>query len=436
MKRSVQRILDGVVGKFGPDASLPFDGGGLPGHVKRGDRNFLVVDAVVEESGFDPWEPRSGRTPEYIAATTSESGLLLFDVNGVGSARRDGHRVSTLTYRSRGVVVGAPVRRLRSAKLYGVSAFFPGIGRWSAMSGSTEDRQTNGEGRLKSVSYRLEAAPEQSAKTGAGRTLTLTTHWETSGPEDRRVLYSPVSVSSTSKYPEDWSQHFKPLQAVQELVSLAYQGFVVADGGRAMVDTTGTAPDEHPVWWHTNFMERSPGAPEPRSMTDRPTFTLRDLGGIDGLRRWLTLRAAHPRATGPLVLPFTRGTHVVETRLTEVAAALEYWVAHQRRTRAWTKRGDNYAEAVALHVGKEFIRWVGDPSKWAKTFWSTYTGLKHIHDFKYDPYEVSLLADSGSILLQCALLNRVARTKAPETAICTSHSNRQLGEDVRSLVQP
>jgi hypothetical protein len=127
----------------------------------------------------------------------------------------------------------------------------------------------------------------------------------------------------------------------------------------------------------------------------------------------------------------------VETQLLEIATAIEYWVALHRRTTQWanntTKRGA-HALALARHVGKSFADLVGDPAAWGERFWPTYILLKHEPNAEYDAYEVSLLAQTGTILLQSALLNRVAGTSAPARAICTSHRHHVTGERTRDLL--
>ncbi|WP_369403323.1 MULTISPECIES: HEPN domain-containing protein [Gordonia] len=72
-----------------------------------------------------------------------------------------------------------------------------------------------------------------------------------------------------------------------------------------------------------------------------------------------------------------------------------------------------------MHVGSAFRKFVGgDECKWARLFWDRYTALKHDPLVSYDSYEISTLMRSGRILLMCALLNRVAGSKAPTRWIC------------------
>ncbi|MDP9458771.1 MAG: hypothetical protein M3Q22_00500 [Actinomycetota bacterium] len=128
----------------------------------------------------------------------------------------------------------------------------------------------------------------------------------------------------------------------------------------------------------------------------------------------------------------------METRLLELAAGIEYWVALHRRTTKWAaKRSDieSHAHGLALHIGKPFRDWVGDPAEWARRFWDTYNVLKHRPNETYDAYETSLLAESGAVLLQCALLNRAGGSRRPAQVICQSHRYYEVGRQTSELLK-
>jgi hypothetical protein len=63
-----------------------------------------------------------------------------------------------------------------------------------------------------------------------------------------------------------------------------------------------------------------------------------------------------------------------------------------------------------------------------------YGDLKHDSSLKYDAGELYLLAETGRILLACALLNRIALNKTPSKVICGSHRTDGLGVDIRRLL--
>jgi hypothetical protein len=432
-------LMDGTVGYFWPDLDgAPDPERALAGHTRLGPEGQLLIDLLtpLEELPTGPAE-----IPHSISATTSATGALFLDVRGVRhTGNFAGFRPDTRQYRCAAVVIDAPVYRLRSDKLLSVAAFFPGIGRWAGLSGSEESPEYKADGRLQSWSVKLEAGDDLTERLPGGKTLALSTHWEVDGPIDRRVLYAPVSLSVSSKRPSSWVDLVRPLWAIQGLISLAFDGLVLADGGRADLDISG---DEEvtstPTWWSARLMRQPPGARLPKSMTESPSFDLATLGGIGGLRRWVALQNQYGRAVGPLVSPHRFGSINVETRLLELAAAMEYWVAVHRRTTKWAAKRpeiESVAHALAKHIGKPFAEWVGDVDEWSRRFWNSYNLLKHRPNEQYDAYEIRLLAESGAVLLQCALLNRAGASRRPAQVICKSHRFYEVGRQTRELLAP
>ncbi|GGI10286.1 hypothetical protein [Isoptericola cucumis] len=405
----------------------------MPGHVHLSADGELVLDLLDPHA--DPF--RENPLPRSVAAATSAGGALFLDVHhGRLATTHGGYRVATRTYRTHGVVSGAPLRDLRSDGFLDVSAFFPGIAGWAGVAGSSTSPSKDEKGRLNSLAITVQAAEPQSEDLSRGRRLELSTHWQVDGPADRRTVYAPVEFKISASRPADWTDLIPPLQSIQGLVSLAYDGLVVADGGRVTMDSK-KPPMDSPTWWTARLMRRPDGARPPRSMTETPSFNLRTIGGLAGLRRWIELTDAHPRATGPLVARHRYGLQNVETRLMEIAAAIEYWVSAHRRSAQWAQSSlgqGKFAANLAARVGAPFSEFVGDSMAWSRRFWNTNNLLKHEPNGQYDAYEVALLADTGAMLLQSALLNRIARTTAPARAIFDSHRHHQLGEAIRDLL--
>ncbi|WP_402374968.1 ApeA N-terminal domain 1-containing protein [Isoptericola rhizosphaerae] len=427
-------LMTGAVGYFWTDVDevMALDRA-MPGHVHLSADGDLQIDLLVPNA--DPFGDVP--LPSSVAATTSVGGALFLDVgHGRLATTHGGYRVATRTYRAHGVVTGAPLRDLRSDGFRDVSAFFPGIARWAGVAGSSTAPAKGEDGRLTSLAITVQAAEARAQDLGKGRQLELSTHWQVDGPEDRRTIYAPVEFKVSASRPASWSDLIPPLQSIQGLLSLAYDGLVVADGGRVTMDTD-RPPMESPKWWTARIMRRPDGARAPRSMTEIPNFHLSTIGGIAGLRRWIDLTDKHPRATGPLLAGHRYGLQNVETRLMEIAAAIEYWVSAHRRSAQWARKSQGqgrFAANLAARVGAPFGDLVGDPMAWARRFWKTYTLLKHEPNSEYDAYEVSLLAATGAVLLQSALLNRVAGTSAPARAICDSHRYYHLGAQTRGLL--
>jgi hypothetical protein len=211
-------------------------------------------------------------------------------------------------------------------------------------------------------------------------------------------------IGTVSKTPRTWQQHLVPLIAVQDLINLAYRGFVPAE--HATVEfkyREDDQPRKTPRMWNSRLMTVPPGVSRPNSMTEFPLFHLQNIGGVQGVRNWIRLDHEYPRATGPITNVYCYGASGVEVRLIEIALGLEYWtkVHNELRTHVGeaAKANEENLEplpmSVGRHVGSAFADFVGDLYKWSDLFWNTYNNLKHAPNFEYDPYEVQTLGDTG-----------------------------------------
>ncbi|MDP9458772.1 MAG: hypothetical protein M3Q22_00505 [Actinomycetota bacterium] len=227
-------LMDGTVGYFWPD----LDGAGeldraLAGHAHLGPEGQLLIDVLSPITGELPWFAEPEKLPHSLMAATAVTGALFLDIRGVRHQNIFGsYRPDTRQYRCGAVVIDAPIHRLRSHGLLSVTAFFPGIGRWAGLSASEETPEMTEDGRLLSLSVKLQSSDDLSERLPGGKTLSLSTHWQVDGPIDRRVIYAPVSLTVSNARPSTWIELIKPLMAIQGLISLAFNGLVLADGGQ------------------------------------------------------------------------------------------------------------------------------------------------------------------------------------------------------------
>ena len=113
--------------------------------------------------------------------------------------------------------------------------------------------------------------------------------------------------------------------------------------------------------------------------------------------------------------------------------ALEYWRAAHRGTHAWAKeKKEPPPLAAAKRIGSVFDAFVGDSEVWAKRYWNAYNGLKHDPSFAIDGTKAYLLAESGYVLLLCSMLDRVAGSKKPSSAICQGNQFKAFGDALRN----
>lgn len=375
---------------------------------------------------------------------TESTRTIFFDRAGVSRSNVMGQQASTQTVRTRGVVVNVPFAVLESPDFKEVEVWIPGVTLWSGLQGATETVEFYDDDRQKGYTAATVHVEPLEIQIRPGLKLTLGTTWSVEGPDDRRILSTPLVVGTTSARPRTWQQHVVPLIAVQDLINLAYEGFVPAGHGTVEFQCVkDRQPRQTPQMWNSRLMAVSRGVSRPKSMTEFPLFNLRNIGGVRGVRNWIRLDHEYPRATGPLTTAYRYGASSVELRLIEIALGLEYWTkVHRKLGRAWAqprrlRRGVNepLPMAVGRHVGPAFAEFVGDLAEWSKRFWDTYSSLKHAPSFEYDIAEVRLLGDSGALLLLGALLNQVATNKIPMKVICDSHRTHMIGYNVRELLK-
>lgn len=396
----------------------------------RVESRFATIDVLDEDpiGSFD----HDLVQPEAMAAALPTDSLLLLETYQSRASRRFGGlpRASSKQYRARTVVGNAPVGELRSPKLLAASANFHGIGRWAGLSAS-EERSKMDQGVVKEWTLKLSESEELSATLSGGRLLEVSTSWRVDGPPDRRTISAPTVIGCKTTRPRDAWMLLEPLVHIQNLLSIAFGGLVVAEGGSAAVDL-GAASDSRrgtPTFWSGPLHAPPKSAVLPKNMKEHPLFRLSTVGGIEGLGRWVRLCDKHGRAVRPLVRHFRTGHSAAEVTLIETAAAMEYWVKANRTSRwAQTRR---WAQAIAGRAGKAFAEWAGDPEAWGKAFWGTNNALKHEPTATMDPRELTDLAVSGRHLLTAILLDRVAGSRAPSRTIFRHHRLHDLGLRMR-----
>lgn len=416
------------------------------GYVRLGNDNRIHLTLLNEtdikslaENVTDPEIPR------IVLGATEHGGLILLDLRGYRSELRyGGSSASVMHYYGQSIVAGVNLRKIRSNRLKSISAHFFGTSHWFDVRPVDEKLSLHPNSNLiKSYSISVDHDPGQTETISEGREIVIARTWLTTGPADRRTVHAPISISCRSRSPKDLFHLRRPLLYIQDLISLAYGGLVVADGGRAEPDSI----EEHssmPRFWDGLLMSATPNAALAKD-TGFPLFHCSDIGGLSGLRRWIKLYDSHARAVHPVVGHYRTGHVFPPLRLLEVASGIEYWVAIHRRSTKWAhticskcKKGNRlcgYAWTLASHVGQDFGDWVGDPHRWACEFWSTYNRLKHEPSYSIDPYEVSLLAESGSLLLAAALLNRISRSKTPSKLIFTRGRYWALRGELREMLK-
>lgn len=429
----IDEVLAGSLGFFIPKATTgpePASQGRVAGYVHI-DGRYAVIDTLVERPA-DDWLTSTAPAPSSIAAIMPEDSALFLEVQGPSPTTRfGGLRASTHRYRSRTVVGAAPIDGLRSDWLMSLTAEFAEIGRWAGISTTREEHEKYADGRLKSWSMSLEDSFEpRTCVLGRGRELVLSTTWRVDGPVDGRKIWAPVTIGCRSSRPRTAWDLVEPLLRVQDLLSLAFDGFVAASGAGAELDLPPS--DDHVVractCWNGSLMVRGPGATPPNSMTEFPLFYLETVGGLPGLARWISLYDRYPGIPRTVVDRYRLGANSPEVHLTQVASGIERWVKAHRPAHWATAH--KYASALVTHLGRLCADWIGDPQGWSKEFWEANDSLKH-ESKRVDPWRMNDLATCGQLMLAAALLDQVAGSRTPSRSIFQHHRAVHLGMRMR-----
>lgn len=424
----VSEVLEGGLGFFWPVAS-----GSFPdletdeprcGYIRRDDDAVSVVLLVEDAS-------EAFRTPEAIGLVgyTQHGGVLIPDVHRVRSTMSfGGGRASVHRYVAHSVLGDIEPLDLTCLDLDLVSMAVNGnsLLRWGGFDAVDQSTTTDERNRVQEFQVKLKNTPDLTVPLEASTTLRLAAHWSTS-LDSQRGLSIEMGLSVSIKRPGSSSfDLLTRLRQVQDLLGLAYDGHIIID--RMQARSPG---QEHRVpMWSGALMSDSP----PDLAADRgkpPMFSLSDIGGAVGVRRWTEMYDRFPRSVAPISNYIRYGSPSPEVRLLEVAAAIEQWVATHRRSTQWASRGTNFAAALARHVGTPFTDWAGPADLWATQFWDSYNDLKHLRSNGPSPREAFLAAETGYRLLAAALLNRVAGSKQPSRQMLTNYRLTGVGNAMR-----
>ncbi|MFF0453350.1 ApeA N-terminal domain 1-containing protein [Nocardia africana] len=443
MTEHLQNTMSGTAGYFWDHVPRELDlETSLPGYVQLQDDGYFHI--VVVTSHVNPaadWDGNDRDFPNSIVGMTNVRGSLFFDFAGMSESNIIGAtRASTRTFKTRSSIVGISLDELKSDNIRALSARMPNLTNWSGINHIKESFTKGDDQRLKSWSGSVDSTEPIIGDIGSGLRLSISTSWSVSGPSDSRIVAAPLVISTESKRPRHWADLIGPLVAVQDLINLAYKGHVVANSGTATLDLNpGYRPSTAPDFWSDRLMRLPKGSAPPTSMDEFPAFNLSHIGGMKGIRAWIKLDKDHPRATGPLANAYRYGRPGAEMRLMEVALGIEYWTKANNKLK-WAKlikdggKTEKLPNALSRKVGKPFSDFVGNATVWSNLFWDTYNSLKHAPNFEYDADDIYYLGESGALLLEAALLNRVAGNGIPARAIFTSHRNHAIGNGITRLV--
>lgn len=431
MSKKVEAVLDGCLGSFVeiPDIEVPDlqTAKDRPGFIRLNDGR--VETKLMLDDAFG----RTIEAPHALVGATEGSGILCLGIASSNTTRAyAGGRVSYATHSFDTLLAGVDIFSLRSTRLKDAAVSFHGefTNAWAGVETISTEMTTDSESRVQAVSINLRSLPGVSAVLG-DQVLEVKPHWNVKHSSDGSPSIDvALEIRATSDQPADAKALLEVLYRVQELLGIAFNGFLPASAGRATCDGS----DDRAELWNSALMgNETKAVAKPGFRTDF-LFSISQMGGVDGIVRWVELCRQHPRAVAPVTNRVRVGRTGAELHLMELCSAIEYWVAARRRTEPNMGSGNRYVEPLALGLGPAMATWVGDVRRWSSLVWRYYTGLKHhIPDFKPDRRTLILLANSTYCALIAALLNRSALSSSPGDALLADLRLSGIGRGVRSL---
>lgn len=438
MAEIVNQLLGGSLGYFWPvyrGKSPDLDDAlALRGFLRERQAELELV--LLRE---DPFGSDQTPAPIGFVGATEHSGVVIRDLlTQGGTMRAGGGRVSTDRYTAETVVAEPEIESVRNLNFASVSALFHGETalRWSGLRAIEDKVITNRQGRVQRIHLDMRSVPDLVTQLGPSTELRLSAYWRKSpDPSRGYVIDAGLKALVGTTRPRASQQIGAVLMRIQDLLSVAFRGHYEVVEGTAR--TVGT--NEASSMWNAQLMSAPPAQVTRAERSGLPLFTLVQVGGVEGVARWIRLCARHPRAVGPIVNRLRRGVATPEVETLELAASIEYWVAANRRLgRVWaqkTSRQDTPAAALTRYVGPSFAQWLpGSTNSWANAFWGHYNGIKHDPRFNYSRRDLWLLSEGARLLLTGSLLNRVSLTRRPAEAIFSHHFASRLGQELRKVV--
>ncbi len=191
------------------------------------------------------------------------------------------------------------------------------------------------------------------------------------------------TLSLRTPEPEPLDVPLKVAHDFQHLVSIAvghtsqFEKVVLHHPDLPALSLAGTplGAMRHNVTYYVRWSNRT--APRDPAKTDDMYFTFDDLGGIDGVGRWLAVAADYRTELNRVMATRYSGAMVLEDRIMNVSAALDSFDKHRRGTGKWV----DYAKrinACVIFAGQPFQDLIAvDSDHWAQQVVDTRDDLAH-----------------------------------------------------------
>lgn len=430
--------LDDVLGQFAaidPSGVGEFKFSGRLTHDKSGRLSFGAVEP--DALGVPLLSTASHTTPQGLVGFTERGGVVLTNLSRESATHSiGGGKVSVRRFEAITAASGVDFNSFQDLTVSSAAAVFgDGLG-WAGLTAVTERGHPVVHG-VKRVDLEIESrGGPLTAGLTKSRELALDADWRVLPTDSGHEIHTGLYVEVSARRSRPIEQILQPILQIQDLLAVIHRRPVLATN--AAIKFRGAT--ENATLWDWRLCEDAAHSGTRQERERRhPRLGIGDLGGPAGVARWVALCERHPRAVSPLRHERI-GTGDAMSVLVDTAIAIEYWVnAHARAKWATPprkkKKDVTKAHLLAAHVGKSFDAFCqGRTVDWAEQYWTTYNLVKHNPSAAVDPRKVHLLALSGLMLLECALLDSCALSRAASRALVADRWGQDLSRAVVAIL--
>lgn len=220
--------------------------------------------------------------------------------------------------------------------------------------------------------------------------------------------------------------------ALQDLISFAYKGFVPIE--EVLIIKDGNSAnywlDEliHPPLGHSSF-----------SQTNLPLFRPTNLGGIDGIAKWLREYSKLAKAIGPISYRWSKKRVPVEILINNIGVGVEAIcniATKEEKNKFDTKFKQYFTAQIA---GEYFSKWLSKDDnankKFAELVKHHYNKVKHNPKLDYDLGDTFVVAEAAAIMLKFAIFEKIFPNTNIAQIIYNDVSNSPIRNYVANLLE-
>lgn len=278
---------------------------------------------------------RSTSFPSALLGATESGPVLLLQLRQLATNRGYGDgTIPTKTYRCNAILADKRILEIKSTKVNAVSATFSGqrLSRWAELHTAEQDLQHNSSGRVEGIDIRYRTV-EVVSKRFARFILEFGPAWSSSERSASGIeLEIGALVRITCDPASEIDVPLEFLHRVQDLFSIVFRGFLRAADASVSMSWTGRHHHDAELWQSQLMPEASLVSVPMANERAIPLVTFSDLGGTDGIRRWIQLYDKYPRAMAVITNTVRRPRTSPDVHLLELAAATDYWVNSHKGT--------------------------------------------------------------------------------------------------------